>query len=100
MRQLKPRSVGTTASQQHSPAAGSAAVPLGASTHAEAEKGPPVGGSPWERLTNGVWDRIFRHLSVPALRNFRLVILSTLAAVRLCCVCGCCLAELFVVTAT
>lgn len=73
VRQLKPCSVSTTASQQHSPAAGSAPVPAGASKHVEEGTGPPVGSSPWERLTNGVSDHIFAHLSVPALRNFRLV---------------------------
>ena len=85
VRQLEPRSTGTTASQQHSPAAGSVAVPLGTSTHADAEKRPPVRASAWERLTNGVWDRIFTHLSVPALRNFRLVIMSTLQRAVLVC---------------
>lgn len=30
-------------------------------------------GSRWESLTNGVWDQVFAHLTIPALRNFRLV---------------------------
>ena len=78
VRQLRQHTVSTGASQQHSPAAGGKPAAPATTAQVKERQAPPVGASPWERLTNGVWDHIFAHLSIPALRNFRLVITTFL----------------------